>query len=369
MKTMTYKTKIQSNALKVRDHLLAWYDASHRQLPWRHVGQERRDPYPIWVSEIMLQQTTVQTVETYFVRFMKRWPTLESLAGAPLEDVLTSWQGLGYYHRAKNLHKTAQLLIEERGGMWPSSPSSLEELPGIGSYTSRAIAAIAFQQAVVPVDGNIKRVMSRLHNIKTPLDRSLKEIESVLQDYASSHRPGDFAQALMDLGARICVPKRPQCLECPLQMLCEAHLKGLTDVLPVGVKKTKKPEKVTNAYVALAGEKLLMRVRPDKGLLAHMMEVPTAPWLDRDDHKSLDDPGIHAPTDHVWRPLNFSVTHVFTHFKLIVHVYGLLLEDVLDPHQLWVDLQDLPKKPLPTLMKKIIVPAVEALKKIRQENA
>ncbi|MGN6671171.1 MAG: A/G-specific adenine glycosylase [Candidatus Nucleicultricaceae bacterium] len=362
MKLMTNKTKIQNDPRTTKKLLLSWYDATHRKLPWRHVGPQLQDPYPIWISEIMLQQTTVQTVEPYFIKFMKRWPTIEALASADLEEVLSAWQGLGYYHRAKNLHKAAQVLVHDRGGVWPMTHEALLALPGIGGYTSKAISAIAFQQPVVPVDGNIKRVIARLHGLWTPLDRLLKETETVLEAYADKERPGDFAQALMDLGARVCTPKNPKCTSCPFQSSCYAFSNNKVDELPKLPLRVAKPHRKTRAYVCIAEDCLLLRKRPHTGLLAHMMEVPTGHWCDISAFDHTADPYMDAPFEGEWQKLDFTVIHVFTHFKLEVEVYGIRLSQKRETPYLWVPLITLEEKPLPTLVKKIMMPALEKLK-------
>jgi A/G-specific adenine glycosylase len=355
-------------ATRVRTNLLTWYDATYRVLAWRHVGETVQDPYPIWVSEIMLQQTTVATVGPYFDRFMRRWPTVDTLASSPLEEVLTEWQGLGYYHRAKNLHKTAHLIATTYKGQWPSDVEALQKLPGIGSYTAKAIAAIAFQQPVVPVDGNIKRVIARLHGITTPFDRIQKEVEAVLNVYARPDRPGDFAQALMDLGARVCIPKNPKCSLCPLQDDCFARQKGKSSELPLMPIKSPKPTRRTTAFLLLWSTKILLRKRPETGLLPNMMEVPTTPWVLLEEAVQ-ELACTKAPVQGNWIKIPFIVSHVFTHFKLDVEIYGLVFQKMPAVEGIWVELDDLATKPLPTLMKKIITPSLRELKQIKPGNS
>lgn len=356
---------------QIRINLLSWYNTSYRVLAWRHVGGKTQDPYPIWVSEIMLQQTTVATVGPYFDRFMRRWPTVDALASSPLDAVLTEWQGLGYYHRAKNLHKTAQAITTTHNGQWPQEVEALQKLPGIGSYTAKAIAAIAFQQAVVPVDGNIKRVIARLHGITTPFDRIQKDVETALNPYASSDRPGDFAQALMDLGARVCTPKNPKCSLCPLQNECDAHAMGKSSELPLMPVKPLKPTRRTIAFILLYGTKILLRKRPETGLLPNMMEVPTTPWeiLEESAHPSAQEFAYLTTSKENWIKLPFKVSHVFTHFKLNVEIYGLVFQEIPKIDGLWVEIDDLATKPIPTLMKKIIVPGLRELKRIKPDNS
>lgn len=364
--------KFFNQATQARINLLDWYDKAYRVLAWRHVGGAAQDPYPIWVSEIMLQQTTVATVGPYFDRFMRLWPTVEALASSQLDAVLTEWQGLGYYHRAKNLHKTAQIITKDYKGQWPQEVEALQKLPGIGSYTAKAIAAIAFQQAVVPVDGNIKRVIARLHNITTSFERIQKDVETLLKAYASPDRPGDFAQALMDLGARICTPKNPQCSLCPLQNECLAHKMGKSSELPIMPIKPPKPTRRSTAYILLHGTKILLRKRPETGLLPHMMEVPNTPWEIVSERAYTSDQRfscLEELAQENWIKLPFIVRHVFTHFKLDVDIYGLVFQELPKIEGMWVEIDDLATKPIPTLMKKIIVPGLRELKRIKPDNS
>src|SRR5262245_33968241 len=230
--------------------LLEWWDRERRDLPWRTPPGFAPDAYRVWLSEIMLQQTTVKTVIPYYERFLARWPTVAALAAAPLDEVLAAWAGLGYYSRARNLHKCAKLITHMHGGRFPTASSELVKLPGIGPYTAAAIAAIAFGEAATPVDGNIERVMARLFAVTAPLPGSKPTLRSLAANLTPPARAGDFAQGLMDLGASICRPKRPSCLVCPLQMSCAAHAEGLATQLPRKPAKADRPLRVGLAFGA-----------------------------------------------------------------------------------------------------------------------
>src|SRR5499426_2468049 len=217
--------------------LLAWYDRHRRVLPWRVAAGETADPYRVWLSEIMLQQTTVKAVAPYFLRFTARWPNVRALAAAPLGDVLRAWAGLGYYARARNLHACAQAIVERHGGRFPSSETELSALPGIGRYTAAAVAAIAFDANAVPVDGNVERVVARLYAVDKALPAAKPDIQKLAQGLASQERSGDFAQGLMDLGATICTPKKPACALCPWNDACAARRRGDPETFPVKAPK------------------------------------------------------------------------------------------------------------------------------------
>jgi A/G-specific adenine glycosylase len=259
--------------------LLAWYDRHRRKLPWRVPPGEPADPYRVWLSEIMLQQTTVKAVAPYYARFLQRWPDLRALAAAPLEDILAAWAGLGYYARARNLHACARALMERHAGEFPASESALRELPGIGGYTAAAIAAIAFNATATPVDGNVERVIARLYAVAATLPAAKAEIAQLAQALTPSQRPGDFAQALMDLGATICTPKRPACALCPWCALCIAHGRGEAETFPRRTAKREGELRRGAAFIARrADDCVLLRTRPLRGLLGGMAEVPTTQW-------------------------------------------------------------------------------------------
>ena len=259
--------------------LLAWYDRHRRTLPWRAPAGRRADPYVVWLSEIMLQQTTVATVGDYFRRFVERWPTIEALAAAPIDEVLSAWAGLGYYARARNLHACALAVAGPHGGRFPTEEAALLALPGIGAYTAAAIRAIAFDQPASAVDGNVERVIARLFAIETPLPDAKTEIKARAARLVPAERAGDYAQAMMDLGATVCTPRNPRCVICPLMANCKARKLGLAEDLPRRAPKALKPTRRGLAFVlARKDGAILLRKRPPKGLLGGMDEVPSSPW-------------------------------------------------------------------------------------------
>ena len=270
--------------------LLAWYDRHRRTLPWRAPKGARADPYRVWLSEIMLQQTTVTAVAPYYARFLARWSDVRALAAAPLEEVLKAWAGLGYYARARNLHACARAVVEHHGGEFPASEAALRELPGIGDYTAAAIAAIAFDVPASPVDGNIERVIARLFAVTEPLPRAKPELRRLARALTPPRRAGDFAQAMMDLGATICTPKKPACALCPWNQSCAAHARGDAETFPRRTPKREGALRRGAAFVARRADGfLLVRTRPAQGLLGGMTEVPTTEWLpDFDEATALD---------------------------------------------------------------------------------
>ncbi|WP_193367358.1 A/G-specific adenine glycosylase [Pelagibius marinus] len=339
--------------------LLAWYDRHARALPWRSPpGAPPPDPYRVWLSEIMLQQTTVVTVGPYFADFLTRWPSVEALAAAPLDDVLTAWAGLGYYARARNLHRCAQVVAGELGGVFPGSEGELRKLPGIGPYTAAAIAAIAFGRRAVVVDGNVERVVSRLFKVETPLPAAKPELTRLADSLTPDDRAGDFAQAMMDLGATVCLPRGPKCLLCPLESRCEAKAAGLEQALPRRLPKAAKPTRHAVAFWLQAPDgALLLRRRPEKGLLGGMMEVPSTDW--RDSPWQQKDARAAAPLAAValagdWRELPGLVRHTFTHFHFEVTVWAGQAAEAADTEGRWVALDALADEALPTVMRKII---------------
>jgi A/G-specific adenine glycosylase len=342
------------------DALLAWYDAERRDLPWRLAPGRRADPYRVWLSEIMLQQTTVKAVIPFYLRFLKLWPTVEALAAADLDDVLAVWAGLGYYSRARNLHKCAQTVAAELGGRFPESEGELQQLPGVGPYTAAAIAAIAFGQPVTPVDGNVERVVARLFAVRQPLPAAKGELKRLAATLTPKRRPGDFAQAMMDLGARICTPRRPSCLVCPVQTDCAANARAIQETLPLRGVKSERPLRVGIAFVALREDgHVLLRRRPEAGLLGGMLEVPSTPWQD------LLPPAKNAlraaPLKADWWQVPGTVVHTFTHFKLELVVYrALVAADATltfwaEPDRCrWVARRNLSTVALPSVMRKVI---------------
>jgi A/G-specific adenine glycosylase len=334
--------------------LLQWYDRNARVLPWRAISPARMDPYKVWLSEIMLQQTTVAAVKDYFLNFTRKWPTVEALAAAPLDDVLRAWAGLGYYARARNLHKCAGAVVSEHDGKFPDTLEALQKLPGIGPYTAGAIAAIAFDQPFAAVDGNVERVLSRLDAIETPLPDSKPQIKTRAQSLMTNHRSGDFVQALMDLGATICTPKSPNCIICPWTDECEGRKQGIAATLPRKQKKQKIPTRKGHAYLAISSDScILLRRRPDKGLLGGMMEVPGSEWSEK--------PENAPPFNAQWKKQTGIVEHTFTHFHLEVTVWVSLNVErvVLDETYRWVQISEANEEALPTVMRKILAKGLE----------
>lgn len=339
------------------ERLLAWYDAHGRDLPWR-VKDERPDPYKVWLSEVMLQQTTVAAVGAYFRKFVERWPAIESLAEAPLDDVLKAWAGLGYYARARNLHACARAVAADFGGRFPEEEALLRKLPGIGPYTAGAIAAIAFDRPHAAVDGNVERVMSRLYAIEEPLPDAKPLIRQQAEALVTSRRPGDFAQALMDLGATVCTPKSPACPICPWAEDCQGRKRGIAGELPRRRPKAKMPTRKGIAFwIERRDGAVLLRRRPDKGLLGAMMEVPSTEWR----AKWPSDPHSDAPLPARWHKVPGRVEHTFTHFHLQLDVLCASVGNREAPANCrWVPPQDLDGEALPTVMRKVIAVALRA---------
>jgi A/G-specific adenine glycosylase len=344
--------------------MLDWYDRERRELPWRVAPGKAANPYRVWLSEIMLQQTTVKAVIPYYETFLRRWPTVSSLAAAELDEVLQAWAGLGYYSRARNLHACARAVVAQHGGRFPSREAELLALPGIGPYTAAAIAAIAFGGRATPVDGNIERVVARLFAVREPLPGAKGALRSLAATLTPDRRAGDFAQAMMDIGATICTPKRPSCLMCPLQRQCAAHALGLESELPARTQRGARPERFGVAFFALREDgHVLLRRRPETGLLAHMMEVPSTEWLDR--WLAADDALRGAPVHADWWPVPGVVHHTFTHFRLQLLTYRAIVP-VETPLTFWADAgrcrwvarRDLDRQALPSVMRKVLALAL-----------
>ena len=317
MVTHLAKTSTQSVCSKA---LLAWYDRHRRVLPWRAPRGSQAEPYHVWLSEIMLQQTTVQAVGAYFRKFLQRWPTVEALAAAPQDEVLAAWAGLGYYARARNLHKAAKVVAGEMGGRFPDTAEALRALPGVGVYTAGAIAAIAFDRQEVAMDANAERVVARLYAIQTPLPAGKAEMIAKGRALVPAKRAGDFAQAMMDLGSAICTPKRPACGQCPLEEMCEAVKQGIAESLPVKGPKMVRPLRRGAAFVVRdAKGAVLMVKRPEKGLLGSMLQPPLGPWTEQFP-KRAEALG-QAPFEADWKKLPGVVRHGFTHFELEIEVW------------------------------------------------
>ncbi|MDH4985879.1 A/G-specific adenine glycosylase [Aminobacter anthyllidis] len=341
--------------------LLEWYDAHHRELPWRTPPGDlkrgiRPDPYRVWLSEIMLQQTTVEAVKPYFRAFLEKWPDVGALAAAETEDVMKAWAGLGYYSRARNLKVCAETVAALPGGRFPDSEDGLRTLPGIGPYTAAAIASIAFNRPAAVVDGNVERVVTRLFSIATPLPQAKVEIRAHVERMLAAARPGDFAQAMMDLGATICTPRRPRCMLCPLRSDCSAVVSGDPEFYPVKPAKAERPQRRGAAFVAVRSDgAVLLRKRPGKGLLGGMTEVPTTDWTSRVDGATGAD---SAPFAANWQRAG-SIAHVFTHFALDLDVFRAeATSDQAPDGHFWSLPADLAGEALPSVMKKVIEAAI-----------
>ncbi len=340
------------------DNLLGWYDHHQRSLPWR---SDDPNPYYVWLSEIMLQQTTVKTVIPYFLKFIETWPTLQDLATSSLDDVLVAWQGLGYYSRARNLHKCSQQLISKHAGQFPKDEKQLLQLPGIGPYTAAAIRSIAYDQPAAAVDGNVIRVLARYCALTEPRPQLDKKVRERLVAFLPDKKCGDFTQAMMELGALVCRPKSPDCEACPLQ----GHCRSVNDPesLPTASIKKKLPTRYAVAYLVQREDgAILLRKRDEKGMLGGMMEVPTTPWLDQKPGPNVVK--SHAPLEVVgWEVLEGYVKHTFSHFHFHIHVNRIQVSDQSDHHQaVWVQRENLHQKALPTVMKKVISFGLEKVK-------
>jgi A/G-specific adenine glycosylase len=345
------------------DLLLAWYDRNHRDLPWRisppmAAKGLRADPYHVWLSEVMLQQTTVQAVKPYFAKFLAAWPSVNDLAAAHTDAVMAAWAGLGYYARARNLKKCAEAVASEHGGVFPDNEEGLKKLPGIGDYTAAAVAAIAFNRQAAVMDGNVERVISRLFAIDAPLPGSKPAMKIRVAEITPANRPGDFAQAMMDLGATICTPKRPACALCPYNSHCQALAHDEPERFPVKAAKKEKPVRVGAAFVAVNAEgEVLLRRRVETGLLGGMTEVPTTAWTARIDGGTQTE---HAPFAADWEAAG-TIVHVFTHFELRLSIYRAKVANpaaAQSNEEWWEPVTNLHAQALPTVMKKAIAQAI-----------
>jgi A/G-specific adenine glycosylase len=349
----------------ITDGLLAWYDRERRHLPWRAEPGETPDPYKVWLSEIMLQQTTVKAVLPRYGLFLKTWPDVTALANARLGEVLAAWAGLGYYARARNLHACARAVAERHGGRFPATEKELRALPGIGDYTAAAVAAIAFDQQAMPVDGNIERVVARLFAVTTPLPEAKAEIKALAKSLTPKMRPGDFAQAMMDLGATLCTPRRPACGLCPVRIECCGHAEGMVEALPLREKQNERRTRRGVTFVALRADgAVLLRERPLRGLLGGMLETPSSPWAEGE--VSAASGTKHAPLKAEWKKLPGLIEHTFTHFHLELSVYRAEVALDAEPKRAaypercrWVKRRDLHAAALPSVMRKVIARALE----------
>lgn len=339
-----------TSSAKLSKSLLAWYQENRRDLPWRC---ENPDPYKVWLSEIMLQQTTVIVVRPYFEEFLRRWPTLQALAAADLDDVLHAWQGLGYYARARNLLNCAGVVAARYDGHFPDTEKQLLTLPGIGPYTAAAIAAIAFSRPAAPVDGNIVRVISRLKNLQTPLPGLRREVGENLPPLIPADKPGDMVQALMDLGSAICKPRKPLCHQCPWRGSCAAFAAGVAGQLPIRAPKKIKPVRHGVVFwVERADGHILLRRRADKGLLGGMMEIPSTPW--REEEWDMQEAIEQAPVLADWASGLGTVAHTFTHFHLRLSVLRGRTSQRDVNTGVWSAPDQFAAHALPSVMKKVI---------------
>jgi A/G-specific adenine glycosylase len=333
--------------------LLAWYDRHRRDLPWRDLSG-RPDPYRVWLSEVMLQQTTVAAVGPRYARFLARFPDVAALAAAPWEAVAEEWAGLGYYARARNLHAGAKALA---AGGFPRDVAGLRGIPGIGAYTAAAVAAIAFGVPVVPTDGNVERVAARIHAVETPLPGAKKALDALanrwMEQPAARARPGDFAQALFDLGATICTPRRPACALCPWRGSCAAQAQGIAETLPRKAPKKARPVRFgVHFALADAAGRLLLRRRPPEGLLGGMLELPGTPWREAGWERA--EALAHAPLPGLrWRALPGEARHGFTHFELRMTLLAARYDDAAPEGYGWMT-RDAAQAAMPTVMRKLL---------------
>ncbi|SDO95165.1 A/G-specific adenine glycosylase [Afipia sp. GAS231] len=351
------KAKPQASAARNRPALLLdWYDRHRRRLPWRPPAGERADPYRVWLSEIMLQQTGVKTVGPYFEKFVARWPDVAALGSASQDDVLRMWAGLGYYSRARNLHACAVAVLRDHGGVFPDTEQGLRALPGIGPYTAAAISAIAFDVRTMPVDGNIERVVSRLYAVEEPLPQAKPLIGELAATLLGPSRAGDSAQALMDLGSSICTPKKPACALCPLSEDCVARARGDQEAFPRKAPKRTGTLRRGAAFIVTRGEELLVRTRAEKGLLGGMTEVPGSEWLAGQDDKAALKQAPTLKGETRWHRKTGVVTHVFTHFPLELVIYTTDVAARTRPPggMRFVPIATLADEALPNVMRKAI---------------
>jgi A/G-specific adenine glycosylase len=323
--------------------LTEWYAVDKRAFPWRVEDGEAPDPYRVWLSEVMLQQTTVAAVRPYFEKFTARWPTVEALASAEDAEVMTAWAGLGYYARARNLLACARRVAAEHGGRFPATEAELLKLPGIGRYTAAAIAAIAFGRRAIVVDGNIERVVSRLFALKEALPGARSTIYALTDRITPGTGCGDFAQAMMDLGATICTPRNPSCDRCPIAEYCEARREGAPESYPMKAPKTARPRRSGFAYWLQNDDHVLLVRRPSKGLLGGMLALPTGEW------RAEPQPGEGAPAEAEWSEAG-AVDHVFTHFALNLRL--LCAETDRRGEGVWWPVHRLDEAGLPTVFAK-----------------
>ena len=356
------KSKIEDNDLKISEELLNWYDANKRVLPWRASSYKFSNSYHVLLSEIMLQQTLVATVIPYFLNFIKKWPTIKHLASADFNSITSAWAGLGYYRRAKNLHETAKIISSEYNGNIPNDMQKLLALPGIGNYTASAITAIAFNANANVVDGNIERIFSRLYRIETPLETSKNFIKNISSKHIPHTRNGDYAQALMDLGATICISKTPRCSKCPIIFACDVGAKDEATHYPKRLLKKIKNTRYGLFFCLLDNQgDLLFATNDNRGLLANMDVIPSIGW-NGNEGMMISPPSLVTKELSLfnleWEILPNKITHIFSHFSLDCTIAYCFIKNKKDlqlksPYR-FVNKLDFKKLGLPSLMKKII---------------
>ena len=351
------KVLIQNNLSK---KVLIWYDKNKRDLPWRK-SKKNLDPYQTWISEIMLQQTTVEAVIPFFHKFINKWPTINKLSESKVEDVKDAWSGLGYYSRAKNIHKTAKIIKKHHNNQIPDEYEELIKLPGIGPYTAGAILTIAFNKKASVIDSNIERIILRIFGIKEPKEKVKKEIIKISEDLCPKKRSGDYVQAMMDLGSAICKAKNPLCDSCPIQKFCFSYAKGLTDSIPA--KKMTKPKKIREAnlfWMVSNQNRVFLQRRPLKGLLPGMLEFPSSEWINKNENISNE---INFPIKGQWEPIKGKVVHIFSHFQLVLRIYMCRDINEKDLKGIWKREKYIPDLELPSLMKKVYKHVFSNIKK------
>ncbi|PZQ43969.1 MAG: A/G-specific adenine glycosylase [Micavibrio aeruginosavorus] len=344
----------RKNVENFRRDLLGWYDSHRRVLPWRALPGQTADPYHVWLSEVMLQQTTVPAVIPYFLKFLSKWPTVKDLAAAPSQEVMENWAGLGYYARARNLHKCAQYVANELNGIFPDTQDALKKLPGIGDYTSAAIAAIAFNKPANVVDGNVERVMARIFAVADPVPVSKPRLKSLAEQMAKgeTERPGDYAQALMDLGAVICSPPSPKCTLCPVLSYCDGKAQGIAASLPTRSAKAAKPQK--HGYIYWITEprgRILFEKRADKGMLGGTIGLPTSSWVETTHERP------HLSSGGKRKATKVQVRHSFTHFDLALDGFAVSLSAPTLPEggeYFWATREEAARLGIPTIFKKAL---------------
>ena len=345
----------------IAQRLLSWYDAHQRALPWRATQDRPANPYHVWLSEIMLQQTTVAAVKPYYEKFLLLFPTVGALAKADQQEVMRAWAGLGYYSRARNLHACAQQVVRDYQGQFPDHYEGLKALPGIGDYTAAAILSIAFGKRALVMDGNVERVVSRLYRVETELPRAKTEIRGYLDVITPEKRCGDFAQSMMDLGATLCTPRKPACSLCPLQQDCLSAHQADVETFPRKAAKKERPRRLGQAFVVLRDDgTVLMRTRPPKGLLGGMSEVPNSDWM--------PEPAPFVaqelfPFKAAWQRCPDPVRHVFTHFELNLEIYVATIpaRHTAPEGMRFVALEALAQEALPSVMQKVVIAGLAAL--------